>query len=114
MRFSTIASFLIAVVLAGFAAFGARNWLASERQSFANLMQQQVQQEDKTPERTIVVALEAISFGERLDNTKVREIEWSSSIVPDGSFDKIGNLIVGETEDTARFALTNIAAGEPV
>lgn len=114
MRFSTIASFLVAAALAGIAVFGARNWLASERLSFATQLRQQVQQVDKTPERTIVVAREAVSFGERLDATKVREIEWASNIVPDGSFEKVGHLIVGDTDDTARFALTNIAAGEPV
>ncbi|NRB16412.1 MAG: Flp pilus assembly protein CpaB [Rhodobacteraceae bacterium] len=114
MRFSTVASFMIAVILAGLAAFGARNWLASERQSFANLMQEQVQQVSEAPERTIVVAMESISFGERLDKTKVREIEWVSSIVPDGSYEKIADLIIGDTEDSARFALTNIAAGEPI
>ncbi len=114
MRVSTIASFLIAAVLAGVAVFGARNWLATERQSFAAQLRQEVQQVETTPKRTIVVASEAVSFGERLDKTKVREIEWASSIVPEGSFEKVGDLIVGDTEDTARFALTNIAAGEPV
>jgi len=114
MRFSTVASFMIAVVLAGVAVFGARNWLASEQQSFAMQLRQQVEQVEMTPERTIVVATEAVSFGERLDRTKVREIEWASSIVPKGSFEKVEDLIIGDTEDTARFALTNIAAGEPV
>ncbi|PCJ08069.1 MAG: Flp pilus assembly protein CpaB [Rhodobacteraceae bacterium] len=114
MRFSTIASFLVAAVLAGIAVFGARNWFASERQNFATQLQQQVQQVDRTPERTIVVASESISFGERLDKTKVREIEWPSSIVPKGSFEKVEDLIIGDTEDAARFALTNIAAGEPI
>lgn len=114
MRFSTVFSFLIAVVLAGFAAFGARNWLASERQNYADLAQEQTQQVSTAPEHTIVVAKEAISFGERLDKTKVREIKWISSFVPKGSYEKIGELIVGDTEDTARFALTNIAAGEPI
>ena len=114
MRFSTVASFLVAAVLAGIAVFGARNWLASERLSFATQLRQQVEQVETAPERTIVVASEAVSFGERLDRTKVREIEWASNIVPKGSFEKIEDLIVGDSEDTARFALTNIAAGEPV
>ena len=114
MRLSTIASFLIATVLAGVAVFGARNWLATERQSFATQLRQQVTQVDATPERTIVVATEAISFGERIDSTKVREIEWASNFVPEGSFEKIDGLIVGETDDTARFALTNLSPGEPI
>lgn len=114
MRFSTLASFMVAAVLAGIAVFGARNWLASERLNFAMQLRQQEEQVETAPERTLVVASEAVSFGERLDRTKVREIEWASSIVPKGSFEKIEDLIVGDSEETARFALTNIAAGEPV
>lgn len=114
MRFSTLASFLMAAVLAGIAVFGARNWLASERLSFATQLRQEVQQVETTPKNTIVVATETVSFGERLDTTKVREIEWASKIVPEGSFERIEDLVVGDTEDTARFALTNIAVGEPI
>lgn len=111
MRFSTIMSFVLAVILAGVAVYGARDWLANEKQNFAALLRQQ---EDSVPERTIVVASKAVRFGERLDPTKVREIEWASSIVPEGSFEQVDGLIVGNTDDTARFALTNIAPGEPI
>lgn len=114
MRFSTLVSFLIAFVLAGVAVFGARDWLATERQNLAALLRQQVQRVETAPEHTIVVASEAVSFGERLDKTKVREIEWASSIVPEGSFEKIDDLIIGDSDDTARFALANMAAGEPI
>lgn len=115
MRFSTIASLFVALILAGLAVFGAQNWLNLERQQFAaDLMQRQTQPADKEPENTIVVANEAISFGERLDKSKVREIAWAGDLTPTGSFAKIGDLVVGDTEDTARFALTSMAPGEPI
>lgn len=116
MRFSTIASLLIAIILAGFAVFGAQNWLNLEREQFAaDLMQRQTQTEtEKAPENTIVVANEAISFGERIDNTKVREIPWAGDLMPEGSFRNIDELVVGNTEDTARFALTSMSPGEPI
>lgn len=116
MRFSTIASLLVAIILAGLAVFGAQNWLNTERQQFAaDLMQQQSQTEaEKAKENTIVVANEPIGFGERIDRTKVREISWSSDLRPDGSFKKIEELVIGTSEEDARFALTSIAAGEPI
>ncbi|QGY00203.1 Flp pilus assembly protein CpaB [Roseovarius faecimaris] len=116
MRFSTIASLLIAVILAGLAVYGAQNWLDLERQQFASdLLQRQSQAEaEAKPENTIVVANEAISFGERIDNTKVREIAWAGDLKPEGSFDTVDALVVGTTEDTARFALTSMAPGEPI
>lgn len=116
MRFSTIASLLLAVILAGLAVYGAQNWLDLERQQFASdLLQRQSQAEaEAKPENTIVVANEAISFGERIDNTKVREIAWAGDLKPEGSFDTVDALVVGTTEDTARFALTSMAPGEPI
>lgn len=113
MRFSTVVSFIIAFILAGLAVYGAQNWLNIERQQFATAMQEQSQKEE-VPENTIVVANEPISFGERIDNTKVREIEWASEVLPNGSFAKIEDLVVGDTEETARFALTGIEVGEPI
>lgn len=115
MRFSTVLSLFIAIILAGMAVWGAQNWLNLEREQFAAALRQQVQQtEEEAPENTIVVANKAISFGERIDQYAVREIAWSGDLLPEGSFEKIEDLVVGETEDEARFALTSMAVGEPV
>ncbi|MBD3666207.1 Flp pilus assembly protein CpaB [Sulfitobacter aestuariivivens] len=114
MRFSTILSLLVAIVLAGAAVYGAQNWLSTERQEFMTALQQQAQREDEAPKDTIVVAAEAVQFGERINRTTVREIEWSGAIRPEGSYAKIEDLVIGEGEDTARFALTPMAIGEPI
>ena len=114
MRFSTVVSFLIAVILAGLAVYGAQTWLASERQSFAETFRSQLVEEEVAPERSIVVASESISFGEIIDGTKVREIEWASEFMPEGSFSNVSDLVIGTDDDNARFALTSIQFGEPI
>ncbi|WP_417733470.1 Flp pilus assembly protein CpaB [Roseovarius sp.] len=115
MRFSTVASFLVAIILAGLAVYGVQNFLNAERAQVAASMQQQtVEKKDETSGQTIVVANKVISFGERIDKSTVREIKWSGEITPAGSFARIEDLVVGDTEETARFALTSIAIGEPI
>lgn len=113
MRFSTVISFLIAMILAGMAVYGAQNWLSTQRQQLAVDLQNS-QKKDEAPKRTIVVANEQIAFGERISVTTVREIEWSGEITPEGSFAKISDLVIGDSDDTARFALTSMSVGEPI
>ncbi|MBJ3763658.1 Flp pilus assembly protein CpaB [Maribius pontilimi] len=105
---------MVAVVLAALAVFGARGWLASERQLLTRQITEQGAPGDQAPKNTIVVATESISFGERLLPNKVRTIEWSGEIEPDGAFKTIADLIPDDQEDNARFALTTMAAGEPI
>ncbi|MDA7427618.1 Flp pilus assembly protein CpaB [Primorskyibacter aestuariivivens] len=115
MRFSTVFSFILAVVLAVAAVFGAQNWLNLERQQLVELLQQQQATPVKEePKNTIVVAAEPIGFGELMGASKVREITWAEELRPEGSYQKIGDLVVGETDETARYALTQIAVGEPI
>ncbi|MDU8913271.1 Flp pilus assembly protein CpaB [Aestuariicoccus sp. MJ-SS9] len=115
MRFSTIVSLLIAILLAGAAVYGAQTWLSTERAQLMSLLQQQQSApQEEAPKDTIVVASEPIQFGELINSTNVREIEWSGSLKPDGHFVKIEDLVIGESDETARFALTSIAIGEPV
>ena len=114
MRFSTILSLLVAIILAGAAVYGAQNWLSVERQEFMNALRQEAEREDEAPKNTIVVAAESIQFGERISRTTVREIEWSGAIRPEGSYSKIEELVIGEAEDQARFAVTSMTSGEPV
>ncbi|MFY0692782.1 MAG: Flp pilus assembly protein CpaB [Paracoccaceae bacterium] len=114
MRFSTLLSFLIAMILAGVAVYGAQNWLNLERAQITEALRNQTQSEDTEPKRTLVVANELIEFGERIDGLVLREIEWSSEIIPDGSFQKIEDVVMGDSEDLARYALTTIESGEPI
>ncbi|MBW6417791.1 Flp pilus assembly protein CpaB [Celeribacter sp. PS-C1] len=116
MRFTTAASFLIAAILAIGAVFGAQRWLSSERLQIQSDVQRemQAQQEVKAAQATIVVADKAISFGEQIEPNILREIEWSSDVFPEGAFAKISDVVVGQNVDQQRFALTQIAFGEPV
>lgn len=118
MRFSTIASLLVAVLLAASAVFGAQVWLSSEQQQLANAIRDQFAAESENDaeeaKETIVVAAEPIRFGERLLSSTVREIEWSGEIRPEGSYKTIDDLIAGDSEEEARFAVTAMSTGEPI
>lgn len=129
MRFSTILSLLIALLLAGAAVIGTRTYLSSERQDLLASFQQQAAEQaaaaaaaaaeaaakaEQEPKETIVVAAEAIQFGELISKSTVREIEWSASVRPEGSYRTIEDLVVGEGEQEARYALTTVAVGEPI
>ncbi|MCT4371919.1 Flp pilus assembly protein CpaB [Yangia mangrovi] len=111
MRFSVVLSFLVAMMLAALAVFGARGWLDEQRLMLMSTGPQQVVAE---PENTIVVAAEPISFGERLNPTKLREIAWSSDVLPEGAFTKAATLVPDDSEENARFALTTMTVGEPI
>ena len=114
MRLSVVLSFVLALILAGLAVLAARNWLAAERQQIVSSVPEVTQSESGKPKNTVVVAAEQIGFGERLIPNKVREIEWAGDIVPQGGFTKIEELIIDDSEENARFALTTIQVGEPV
>ncbi len=129
MRFSTILSLLIALLLAGAAVIGTRTYLSSERQDLLASFQQQAAEQaaaaaaaaaeaaakaEQEPKETIVVAAEAIQFGELISKSTVREIEWSASVRPEGSYRTIEDLVIGEGEQEARYALTTVAVGEPI
>ncbi|MBC7164158.1 MAG: Flp pilus assembly protein CpaB [Roseovarius sp.] len=111
---STILSLVVALVLAGLAVYGVRSWIDLERQQIASAIQGRGTAPGEAPKATIVIASEAIRFGERLDSTILREVEWTAPIRPNGAFDKIADLVTGTGEEHARFALTSIEQGEPV
>ena len=120
MRFTTVLSFLLAILLAGAAVLGAQQWLASERAQIAQEIEAQkvaaaqAVEIDVAPKPTVIIATRSISFGERITEAKVRQIEWGGDIVPEGSFESIAELIIGEDDVTARFAKVSIIAGEPI
>lgn len=111
MRFSVVMSFFVAIALAGLAVFGTRGWLNEQR---ILLMSTDPQTAIAAPENTIVVAAEPISFGERLSAVKLREIAWSSDIIPEGAFTSTEALVPDDSDEAARFALTTMAVGEPI
>jgi pilus assembly protein CpaB len=62
------------------------------------------------PERTIVVAGQALNYGDEVSNANMREVAWAADDMPDGSFSTIEELL----EEGDRAALGAIALGEPV
>lgn len=118
MRFSTVASLLVAVILAVIAVFGFQQWLEAERTNIQDDLERRLareaQAEAEAPKNTIVVADRQLAFGHLIEGNVLQEIEWSSSVRPEGSFSKIEDVVVGDTEETRRFALTQIAQGEPI
>ncbi|MFC6639823.1 hypothetical protein [Sulfitobacter sediminilitoris] len=114
MRYAAIFSLLLAAVLASAAVYGARTWLLSERQQLVDVLEEEEKRQGEAPRDTIVVAAEQIQFGERIVQTALMEIEWSGAIRPEGSYAQISDLIIGDTDETVRFAVTPMAVGEPV
>ncbi|MBT8459966.1 MAG: Flp pilus assembly protein CpaB [Boseongicola sp.] len=119
MRGSTILSFLVAVVLAGLAVLGARDLLLAERQELLALNSTQQAQPaplvvEEEPKLTIVVADEALRFGERLTPDRLRTIEWASDQIPNGAFMTVEELVPSQEEDDARFVVSSMEQGEPV
>lgn len=129
MRFSTILSLLIALLLAGAAVIGTRTYLSSERQDLLASFQQQAAEQaaaaaaaaaeaaakaEQEPKETIVVAAEPLKQGELITASNVQEIEWTSPILPEGSYRTIEELVLGEAADVARYALVDVVYGDPV
>ena len=129
MRFSTILSLLIALLLAGAAVVGTRTYLSSERQELLASFQQQAAEQaaaaaaaaaeaaakaEQEPKQTIVVAAEPLKQGELITTSNVQEIEWTSSILPEGSYRTIEELVLGEAADVARYAMVDVVYGDPV
>lgn len=62
------------------------------------------------PERTIVVAGQALNYGDEVSNSNMREVAWAADDMPDGAFETIEELL----KEGDRAALGAIALGEPV
>jgi pilus assembly protein CpaB len=111
MRASTILSFVVALVLAVIAVFGARNWLAQQQQALTDAASGA--QQDTTPQNSIVIAKAPLRFGERLTAEKLELLEWPSDRLPPGAFTSI-EALVGVGEEQARFVMQSMDVGEPV
>jgi pilus assembly protein CpaB len=83
--------------------FFARGWLESQRGLI-------VSQARQAPDATLVVAAKALRFGDRLDKENLREIPWSTSKLPAGSFaDRETLLKAGD-----RYVTSAIEEDEPI
>jgi pilus assembly protein CpaB len=106
MRIGTVLMLVFAVVFGVGAVFLSNIWLES-RQPVAAAISANVQ-----PEDTVVVAAIPLRFGDRLTEENTREIPWTASVLPDGSFRTRAELI--ESEEGDRQVLTSIEANEPI
>lgn len=106
MRIGTVLMLVFAVVFGVGAVFLSNIWLES-RQPVAAAASDNVQLED-----TVVVAAIPLRFGDRLSEENTREIPWTASVLPDGSFRTRAELI--ESEEGDRQVLTSIEANEPI
>lgn len=98
MRNNNLIVLVVAVVLGGIAAVLARNWLANR----AKLTEGDV--------GTIVVAASPIAFGTQLTTENVKEIPWSTAVLPAGAFATKTDLL----RAGRRMALALIARNEPI
>lgn len=106
MRFSTIISLVVSIILAGAAVFAMRSYLADQQ---ARLM---ANGDAKASERILVVAARAMRFGDLVRPESLRAIPWPAGERPEGSFDSIET--VAGNDDKPRYAMAAIDPGEPV
>ena len=106
MRFSTILSLVVSIILAGTAVFAMRSYLADQQAQLA------ASGDKKGQEKILVVAAKAMRFGDVVRPESLRAIPWPAGERPDGSFDSI-EAVVGDA-DKPRYAMAAIDPGEPV
>jgi pilus assembly protein CpaB len=105
MRANTFVMLGLAVVFGVAAVFVSNIWLG-DRSPEAGSAQA------ARPENTIVVAAVPLRFGDRLTRENTREIPWTASAVPAGSFTVRGDLL--NTKDGDRQVLSAIGINEPI
>jgi pilus assembly protein CpaB len=106
MRFGSIITLVVAIVVAGLAAALAKVWLESQ------VPEQQIVQapSQKLNTRTVVVASRPLNFGMELSRSNLKVVDWPSEGVPQGAFSNFDALLKGEK----RSVLSAIAQNEPV
>lgn len=105
MRISTVLSLVISALLALVAVFGVRLYLVEQRDRMASLVEKKV-------EKSLVVALKPMRYGDRILAENLQEIPWSAATLPAGAFASVADL-VGE-EGKERYAMEAIDPGEPI
>jgi pilus assembly protein CpaB len=98
-RTTSLFILLFALAMGGVAAYLAKNWLQSHSASVAS-----------AEPTTIVVANDALSFGNPITTDNVREISWPSNSIPKGAFSHVQDL----TKDGRRLVLSPFVRDEPI
>lgn len=107
MRFSTVISLIVSILLAALAVYGVRVYLDNQR----TMMARNANGGDVSA-NTIVVADKPLRFGQLIRDEDVRELPWPSKIMPAGAF-KSKSEIVGK-DDKARYVMSPIEKDEPI
>ncbi len=105
MRFSTILSLFVSIILAATAVFAMRSYLADQQARLAAV-------DTKASDKILVVAAKEMRFGDPVRPESLRAIPWPAGERPEGSFDSI-EAVVGDV-DKPRYAMAAIDPGEPV
>ncbi len=108
MRSSTIIMVAVAAVFGLLAVFVAQSWI--NRQAEARLKSIEAQKAPPAPTHTLVVASRALRFGTELSTGTLREMAWSSDVLPAGGFSSIRELLASGR----RIVLSPIETNEPI
>ncbi|TCD16180.1 Flp pilus assembly protein CpaB [Oricola cellulosilytica] len=106
MRFTTVLSLGLSIILAMAAVFGVRQFLADQSERIANVSTVDV------PRNTIVVAAQPMRFGRLIEPSSLRVIDWPAATIPEGAFSTIEDVLAPDGE--SRYVMTAIESGEPV
>ena len=108
MRSSTIIMVAVAAVFGLLAVFVAQSWI--NRQAEARLKSIEAQKAPPAAMHTLVVASRALRFGTELGIGTLREMPWSSDVMPAGGFGSIRELLASGR----RIVLSPIEINEPI
>lgn len=106
MRFSTIISLVVSIILAGTAVLAMRSFLADQQARLA------ANGATKTQEKILVVAARSMRFGDLVRFENLKAIPWPAGERPEGSFESIESA-VGDSAHP-RYAMAAIDPGEPL
>jgi pilus assembly protein CpaB len=103
MRMRALVMLGLAVVLGLASVFLLQHWLEGRGTGAAV--------QSASSAKTLVVARTNLAFGATLSSSNLSEVDWPAGSVPQGSFAKIGEVVVSGQD---RVALQPIEAGEPI
>jgi pilus assembly protein CpaB len=98
---------VLALAMGATAAFLVRNWLFSQLQAVRISSPQPAAQPQLV---TIVVASSPLRFGQKIDRSNIKAVDWPAASVPPGSFKKVEELV----GDQPRMVLQAMEENEPL
>ncbi|MFO1059991.1 MAG: Flp pilus assembly protein CpaB [Dongiaceae bacterium] len=105
MRLRAIIMLVLALVLGVTAAVLVRGWLAVQLAAVRTTVQPA-----KIEVASIVVAASPLRFGETIDRSRIRVVDWPSAALPAGAFTKVDDLLGPQP----RMVLQSIEQNEPI